>query len=252
MVHNSAMHSERHRTGPPPPPPPPAGNDKKNKPLGGWGSDLRERFTSAVIVAVIINGLMLVASTGFLRNRPISDTGVVEADSLWGAILLGCAPIFLSIEHVKFGRSDNGFRTRGLPSLLLVSTLLAAILQTLLMLTWPLVAHESVPRQGALAQYLTDPIAFGLIAVFVIALYAWTTVASLGFIGKRLPTSALGSVGWLIIAGVGIWQGFVIFEHPATTEDFWVWAGIALLGLALIPVIAAARTHAVRPKHMFL
>lgn len=73
------------------------------------------------------------------------------------------------VQQVKLGRDDNGFRARGLPSLLLVSTVLAAVFQALLMLTWPLVADESVPRQGALAQYHNDPIAFGLVAVFVIA-----------------------------------------------------------------------------------
>ena len=251
-VHNSAMRTEKHWSNGPPPPPPAEAAKDKTQPLGGWGTDLRERFTGAVLVAVIINGLMLVASTGFLRNRPISDTGVVNADTLWAAMLLGSAPIIWGIQQVKLGRDDNGFRTRGLPSLLLVSTVLAAVFQVLLMLTWPLVADESVPRQGALAQYHNDPIAFGLVAVFVIALYAWTTVASLGFIGKWLPTSAIGSVGWMIIAGAGIWQAFVIFENTATVGSFWVWAGIALLGLVLIPVIAAVRVHDRRPQNMFL
>src|SRR5699024_2551886 len=148
-VHNSAMRTEKHWSNGPPPPPPAEAAKDKTQPLGGWGTDLRERLTGAVLVAVIINGLMLIASTGFLRNRPISDTGVVEADTLWAAMLLGSAPIIWGIQHVTSGRDANGFRTHRLPSLLLVTTVLASVFQVHLMLAWRLVAAESRSRQGA-------------------------------------------------------------------------------------------------------
>lgn len=103
------MRSEKHWSNGPPPPPSAEAAKDKTQPLGGLGTDLQERFTGAVLVAVIINGLMPIASTGFLRNRPASDTGVVHADTLWAAMLLGSAPIIWGIKQVKLGRDDNGF-----------------------------------------------------------------------------------------------------------------------------------------------
>lgn len=214
------MRSQSHWPGGPPAPPVADKNGlHQNR---SWGADLRERFTGAVIISVLITGLILLASTGLFRNRPISSSGIVDADSLWAAMLLGSAPLIWAIEQVKFGRDDNGFRTRGLPSLMFVNTVLAAIIQMLFMLTWSLVVDESVPEHAALAQYHSDLLAFGLIAVFVIGLYAWAAVATLGSVGKRLATSVIGSLAWIVVAGLGIWQGIFIFENRATVGSFWV------------------------------
>lgn len=240
-MHNSAMRSESHWPGGPPPPPPPIAASHRKTPLGGWKKDLKDRLTGAVVVSILVTGLMLLSGTGLLRTRPGSTASVIDPDGLWAGILVVGAPLMWAFGQVKFSRVDKGFRTHGLPSLMLVSTGLAAMLQILLMLTWPLVADDSLAGHAVLTQYHANPLAFCLVAVFVIALYAWTTVAMLGFAGKGAGTSALGTVGWLIIAGVGAWQGTVMFENPATIGSFWVWAGIALLGIVLVPIIAAAR-----------
>ena len=240
-MHNSAMRSESHWPGGPPPPPPPIAARHHNRPLGGWKKDLRDRLTGAVVASVLVTGLMLLSGTGLLRTRAGSTGSVVDPDGLWAGLLVVAASLIWAFGQVKFSRADKGFRRDGLPSLMLVSTGMAAILQILLMLTWPLVADDSLAEHAVLAQYHTEPLAFGLVAVFVIAIYAWTTVATLGFAGKGAGTSALGTVGWLIIAGVGAWQGIVMFENPATMSSFWGWAGIALLGIVLVPIIAAAR-----------
>lgn len=240
-VHNSAMRSESHWPGGPPPPPPPIAAKHRNAPLGEWKKDLKDRLIGAGVASVVVTVLMLLAGTGLLRTRAGSTGTVVDPDAAWAGILVVAAPLIWAFGQVKFARADKGFRTHGLARLMLVSTGLATLLQILLMLTWPLVADDSLAGDVVLAQYHTDLLAFGLVAVFVIALYAWTTVATLGFAGKGAATSALGTAGWLIIAGVGAWQGIVMFENPATIGSFWAWAGIALLGIVLVPSIAAAR-----------
>lgn len=235
------MRSQSHWSGGPPPPPPPVAAKHKHAPIPSWGIDLRQKFIGAAVCAVLTTGLMLLAGTGMLRTRPGGDI-FIDPDGVWAGILVVGAPLMWAYGVVKFGRNDNGFRSRGLPSLMLIVTVLAAVLQIVLMLLWPLVVDKNAHGHTVLAQYNAEPLAFGLTAVFVLALYSWTTVATLGFVGKRLQTSLFGTLGWIVIAGVGAWQGMTIFENPATAGSFWVWAGIALLGLALIPVLAAVRS----------
>lgn len=197
--------------------------------------------------SVLVTVLMLLAGTGMLRTRPGGNI-FIDPDGVWAGILVVGAPLIWAYGSVKFGRDDNGFRSRGLPSLMLVVTVLAAILQILLMLLWPLVVDKNADGNTVLAQYHSEPFAFGLAAMFTLALYAWTTVATLGFVGKRLRSSLIGTLGWILIAGVGAWQGVAIFENPATADSFWIWTGLALLGLVLIPVLAEQLSSRVRRK----
>src|SRR5690606_30208994 len=140
------------------------------KPVPTWGSDLRRMLIVAGFVAVLWTIFMLVSATGLLRTNNLDQ---VEPDGVWAGILAGLGPALWAYSLVSFKREDNGFRRTGLPGLVILGAPFAAAIQLASMLVWPLVVDKLMHGQTVIATYSSDPLAFGLAAAFVIAMYAW-------------------------------------------------------------------------------
>ncbi len=194
----------------------------------------------AGFVAVLWTIFMLVSATGLLRTNNLDQ---VEPDGVWAGILAGLGPALWAYSLVSFKREDNGFRRTGLPGLVILGAPFAAAIQLASMLVWPLVVDKLMHGQTVIATYSSDPLAFGLAAAFVIAMYAWCLLCLLGMALDSMGAGLIGAILMIAVAGVGIWRGIRIFDNPPTETSLLVWAVIAVLGLVLLPVIAAVVTR---------
>lgn len=241
-MHNSAMRSQSHRSGGPPPPPPMPENSMIYE-SSSWGADLRDMLIGAVVASgVFATGTMLLSATGMLRYTVTSNRFIEPEITTVSMVAVG-GPLLWTFILVKFTRVNGGFRIQGLASLMLVGTLMATLVQLLLMLLWPLVVNHEVPVNSVIAQYNAEPLAFAVGAVYVLALFAWSAICALGFAGQARAPRIAGVIGWILMLIGGFWFGMKHFEQPATYGSFLLWAGIALVGLVLVPLIAAARSR---------
>src|SRR5690606_41228321 len=88
-----------------------------------------------------------------------------------------------------------------------------------------------------------DPPAFRVAAACVIAMCAGCLLGPLGVAVDGVGAGLIGAILMIAVAGVGIWRGIRIFDNPPTETSLLVWAVIAVLGLVLLPVIAAVVTR---------
>ncbi|WP_343955746.1 hypothetical protein [Yaniella flava] len=232
------MTNQSHWPGGPPPPPPETTKKRRgvnSKETPSWGTDLKHTVIGAVAMSAFWTLLMLLSATGMMKT---GSRHVIEPEPLWAAFLAAGGTVAWGFGLVSAKRNDNGFRPTGLPSFLLSAVVLATLIQAILVLLWPLVVDEIAFANTAFIAYASDPQAFVLISVFLLALYAWTTTCSLGFATDRISTNLLGVLGIFVVGGVGVWRAIVIFGNPLNESSIAVWAVIALLGLILLWVLA--------------
>lgn len=204
---------------------------RMSRPSPSWGADLRDLLIKAVAGAVLWTALMLLSGTGWMHTQ---DGTVIDADGVWAGLLAGFGPVVWAFSMLESRRADHGFRTRGLPGLMLLAVPAAAGIQVLSMLAWPLVVDGS----SVIARYSADPVAFAHGAALVVAVFAWSALAIMPAAGGRGATTGLAVIGLLVIGGLGAWQGVRTFDGPPSLPAALVWAAVALLGLLLVPLVA--------------
>ena len=232
------MTNQSHWPGGPPPPPPDLSQKRRgrsSKETPSWGVDLKNIVIGAVAMSAFLTLLMLLSGTGMLRSNP---RNYIEPSPVWAALLVAGGAVAWGFLLVSSKRNDNGFRPTGLPGLLLCAVVLVTVIQAILMLFWPLVVDEVAHSNATFIAYASDPEAFVLITVFLLALYAWTTTCSLGFASDRISTNLLGVLGIFAVGGVGAWRAIVMFENPLNESSIAVWTLIAVLGLILLWILA--------------
>lgn len=187
----------------------------------------------STVATVFWTGTIFLAATGLLRQ----DNGsVVEATAVWAGIVGGIGTAMWGFVQIEFQRADKGLRADGLPSLLLVAVPLSALIQLGGTMLWPFVVKEPV---GSLVTELhSDPTAVLQVALFVVAVMAWSMTGMFGFARGGPRLGILSGVLLLATLGLGAWQAIVLFEQPVDPSRTALWAVLAVLGLAAMTLVA--------------
>lgn len=190
-------------------------------------------FKSA-IGAAFWTGILFFSATGLLTQR---NGDVVEPTALWAGILLGGAASFWGFLQADFQRADKGLRPDGLPSLLLLGVPLSAAIHLAAIALWPFAIDGS---PGALITQLhSDPTAVLQTALFLLGVMSLSITGIFGFArGGRVWVGILSAVLFLAVVGVGMWQGFVLFDNPVDPGRTVLWAVVAIVGMTAMTVLA--------------
>ncbi|MGP9652115.1 hypothetical protein ACT3TP_16730 [Glutamicibacter sp. AOP38-B1-38] len=200
-----------------------------------WTSALRTMLYKAIFVAVLGTVLVLLSATGMLTTT--SSINEVQRDGAWsGSTVVICAMLW-TILVVDFKRSDSGLPAKGLPQLLLLSTLVAIALVLVFMISWPIAVDQNIYGGTVAAWYLFDPLAFGLSALCAIASFFWASFAFLGLTASSTTGKLCGLVYLLAVAGIGVWLASGMFMSPPAEANLALWIVLAVLGIALQPIV---------------
>lgn len=90
-----------------------------------------------VALATLLIGL---SALGIKQDKTFET---IDVDGLWAGICAGLPTIMFPFLLVEMSRADNGYRRKGLTSLLLLATLTACDLEVLVMMTRPLMLGDS-------------------------------------------------------------------------------------------------------------
>lgn len=238
------MTNHSHWPGGPPRPSPSWRFSKTASPqesIPSWGRDLKRLTYAALFSSSLCTLLMLMSGNGLLRGR--SGQNVIEPDGLWAGLLVVMAATFWVSLLGKRHRVDRGFRRQGLASLLLIGVLVAVIIQLTLMLLRLLVIDKAISGQTVIALYGSDPTSSAQVATFTISLFVWCAVCVLLF-ARGTVSRTLLSFGLLaVVAGIGAWQAINILENSPSATHLLVWSLIAVLGVVVLPLMAAVVTR---------
>lgn len=202
---------------------------------------MKRLIYTALFSSSLCTLLMLLSGTGSLRRR--YNISVIEPDGLWAGLLVVLAATYWVSLLGKRNRVDRGFRRQGLTSLLLIGVLIAVIIQLTLMLLWPLVIDKAASGQTVIALYGSDPTSSALVAAFTVSLFVWCAVCVLLFAQGTMSRTLLGFGLLAVVAGIGAWQAINILDNPPSSTHLQVWSLIALLGVVVLPLMAAVVTR---------
>jgi len=201
---------------------------------------------TAVFCVALTTVLMRLSGTGFLHSRSHSLRSPIEADGVWTGILASLGPTSWAYMIVKLRCPDNGLRKQGLAWLMLLAVVIAALCEIMAMFLWSLVMDKLAHGYSVIAMYPSDFLAFSLVAVFILAMFAWSALCVVWFARETLTVGFIGLVVLFAVGVIGAWQSIRVFDKPPGEEIFLVWAAFAVLGLTLLPITAAVAT---RRKH---
>ncbi|MGO2052758.1 hypothetical protein CIK76_17565 [Glutamicibacter sp. BW80] len=199
-----------------------------------WIPVLRTMFYKAIFVAVMGTILVLLSATGLLTTNHINE---VQRDGAWSGIAVAMCALLFTFLGVDSKRPDSGLPAKGLPQLLMLSTLAAVLLMLIFMISWPIAVDQNIYGTTVAAWYISEPLAFGLSALFVIASFFWSSLALLGMTASKMPCKLLGYVFLFAVAGIGMWLGSGLFMSPPAEANLALWIVLAALGIALQPIV---------------
>ncbi|WP_404286012.1 hypothetical protein [Glutamicibacter arilaitensis] len=199
-----------------------------------WTSVLRTMFYKAIFVAVLGTVLVLLSATGMLTTN---STNEIQRDGAWSGSTVAICAMLWTILNIDFKRTDSGLPAKSLPQLLLLSTLVAIILMLVFMISWPIAVDQNISGTSVAAWYLSDPLAFGLSALFTVAAFFWSSFAFLGLTAGNMVRKLCGFVYLFAIAGLCIWLGSGMFMSPPSEANLSLWIVLAVLGFALQPIV---------------
>lgn len=196
-------------------------------------------LTKTTVAAVLWTGVIFLSAIGLLRQ----DNGdVIEPTALWAGIVAGVGTAMWGFAQIEFQQADRGLRAEGLPGLLLVAVPLSALIQLASIMLWPFAVKEPI---GSLVTELhSEPMAVLQVGLFVLAVMAWSMTAVFGFARGGMLLGLLSGVLFLATLGLGAWQAIVLFEQPVGPGRTLLWAVLAVLGLAVMTLVAVLTRRA--------
>ncbi|WP_461104114.1 hypothetical protein [Tessaracoccus terricola] len=190
-------------------------------------------FKSA-LGAVFWTGAVFIAATGLLQ-QPNGD--VIEPTAVWAGIVGGLAAGVWGFLQVDLQRPGGGLRTDGLPSLLSLGVPISAVIHLAGVMLWPFAIDGS---HGSLVTQLhSEPTAVVQVALFLVGTMAWSMTPMFGFASGRMMLGLLSGLLFLVVLGLGLWQGLVLFDSPVEPGRTLLWAVVAALGFAAMTAGAA-------------
>ncbi|TRY16995.1 hypothetical protein FOJ82_14150 [Tessaracoccus rhinocerotis] len=183
----------------------------------------------SVLGAVFWTGAVFISATGLLR-QPNGD--VIEPTAVWAGIVGGLMAGIWGFLQVDLQRPGGGLRTDGLPSLLALGVPVSAVIQLAGVMLWPFVIDG--PYGSLVTQLHSEPIAVVQVALFLLGTMAWSMTPMFCFASGRMVLGLLSGVLFLVVLGLGLWQGFVLFHSPVEPGRTLLWAVVAALGFAVM------------------
>lgn len=228
--------------GPPPPGPLPL---REEEPVPTWTRDFLRVLGFTLFGALFFTFLIWFASTGLMVGNNFE---IIEADAMWMGICAAGLAFLFSFLFMEHKRPDDGFRREGLLPLILLSVVASAVIVSLVALVWPFfLGVRAVPGTVA-AELNADPASFFLVLLFFIGGMAWST-------GMMLPMMIGGYkvALWLLLPYLGFvflifFAGVEVFDNPPSLLATMIWVVVALIGLAVLTVLAALRNVIDKPK----
>lgn len=187
----------------------------------------------SLLGAVFWTGAVFISATGLLR-QPNGE--VIEPTAMWAGIVGGLAAGIWGFLQVDLQRPDGGLRTDGLPSLLALGLPLSAGIQLAGVMLWPFVIDA--PYGSLATQLHSEPTAVVQVALFLLGTMAWSMTPMFGFTSGRVGLGLLCGVLFLVVLGLALWQGFVLFDSPIEPGRTLLWGAVAALGFAAMTVLA--------------
>ncbi|WP_129658163.1 hypothetical protein [Rothia halotolerans] len=207
------------------------------QPPRSWWADLRLFTLCAVGIVVGTTGLLLLASTGLMRHE--TSHIPIHADATWAGVLASIGAIMWAFFPISSSRPGFGYRHQGLPGLLVLGALIAAGIDLLAMLAWPLIVGDRTAPDSVLATLASDPASAASLALFLIAMHALSALVVLGFLRGGLVSSLVVTGLFLVLIGVGAWQGVRLFERSPDGSVLLTWGVAAVVALAAVATVSA-------------
>lgn len=217
----------------------------EEKPVPTWTRDFVRVLGVSLFGALFFTFLIWLASTGLMVGNNFE---IIEADAIWiGICAAGLAFLFpfLFMEHK---RPDDGFRREGLIPLILLGVVASAVIVTLVALVWPFFLGERAVPGAVAAELNADPASFFLVLLFFIGGMAWSTCMMMPMMIGGYKVALWLLLPYLGFAFLIFFAGVQVFENPPSLLTTMIWVAVALIGLAVLTVLAALRNVIDKPK----
>ncbi len=179
-------------------------------------------------------GLLWVGVLGMLHHHG----SPVDAESMQPGIFAAVPALAWPFFQLSTRRQDRGFRTQGLPGLMVFTILVGSVIHLLGMLSWPVIlAHRAVPGTVA-AELHRDPAAMLLVLVFLTAGMSWFSAIAQVMIFWPLSAGLIALLPFL--AGIFLipFGGLRTFESVAAPVSLLLWGLLAVTGLMAVCVVS--------------
>ncbi|WP_210603702.1 hypothetical protein [Brevibacterium oceani] len=213
---------------------------RPEEPIPSWSYDFWRVFGLKAFAVVFFSLTVLLSHFGLLRKNVFSDP--IEADALWLGICVGLIAVLYPFLLMNTSSADFGYRRQGLVRLLVFGIPLAAVMEVLIMMTWPFMLGDRAVPGTVAADLAADPSSMVLVFLYIIGSTTWMLVVIMGLAFAPI---------WLKIVLLPVYIGAIfaveflgirIFENSASGGLIIVWAAVAVCGLAAVGAFAALRS----------
>jgi len=207
-----------------------------------WKKYFLEFLGKSLFVAVLGTVLILMSATGIMTSGNYGGGPLILRDGgFFGTVITLCGACF-PLLVVEFRNHDHGFPARGVTRLVLLATYSAIAMMLLFMICWPFAVDQHRYGTPLAAEYLSNPRAFAIMALYVCVCYFWSSLAFIPLTLKHNAFKIVGILYLILLMACGIWRSYTVFASPTEQGNLGLLLGLAVVGAAL-HVVAAVVTQ---------
>lgn len=204
-----------------------------------WARDFLRVLGLSLFGVLFFTAVVWFAALGLLQEK--GGTDPVEADPIWAGICAGVTTFVFPFLFMEYQRNDSGFRRKGLIPLVVLSVVIGGMIVTAVMMIWPFILGDRAIPGTVSGELSSDPASIVLLLFFIISGMTWclSIIMLMTFGGFKY-------VMWMLLPYLGsvfffTFGGKRVFENPPSGGSTMFWAVMAVVGLAVLTVVAALR-----------